>query len=85
MYEAYSDYESMMNMAEEIVTRCAMATHGKLKVDYQVISLYHALFCLELCENACFITEKSCHDLLLISQFSILPRNLFCAIPPIYC
>ncbi|KAF8762852.1 hypothetical protein HU200_008989 [Digitaria exilis] len=35
MYEAYSDYESMMNMAEEIVTRCAMATHGKLKVDYQ--------------------------------------------------
>lgn len=35
MYEAYSDYESMMNLAEEIVTRCAMATHGKLKVDYQ--------------------------------------------------
>lgn len=35
MYEAYSDYESMMNMAEEIVTRCAMATHGKLKVDYE--------------------------------------------------
>nr|CAB3449734.1 unnamed protein product [Digitaria exilis] len=35
MYEAYSDYESMMNIAEEIVTRCAMATHGKLKVDYQ--------------------------------------------------
>ncbi|KAL6639128.1 hypothetical protein ACP70R_022858 [Stipagrostis hirtigluma subsp. patula] len=35
MYEAYSDYESMMNMAEEIVTRCAIATHGKLKIDYQ--------------------------------------------------
>ncbi|TVU10643.1 hypothetical protein EJB05_44187 [Eragrostis curvula] len=35
MYEAYSDYESMMNMAEEIVTRCAMATQGKLKIDYQ--------------------------------------------------
>ncbi|KAG8071497.1 hypothetical protein GUJ93_ZPchr0006g42568 [Zizania palustris] len=35
MYEAYSDYESMMNMAEEIITRCAMATHGKLKIDYQ--------------------------------------------------
>ncbi|BAF09386.1 lysine--tRNA ligase, chloroplastic/mitochondrial [Oryza sativa Japonica Group] len=35
MYEAYSDYESMMNLAEEIVTRCAMATHGKLRVDYQ--------------------------------------------------
>lgn len=35
MYEAYSDYESMMNLAEEIVTRCAMATLGKLKVDYQ--------------------------------------------------
>jgi len=34
MYEAYSDYESMMNMAEEIVVRCAMATHGKLKVAY---------------------------------------------------
>ncbi|KAL5212895.1 hypothetical protein ABZP36_023742 [Zizania latifolia] len=35
MYEAYSDYESMMNMAEEIITRCAMATLGKLKIDYQ--------------------------------------------------
>jgi lysyl-tRNA synthetase class II len=40
MYEAYSDYESMMNMAEEIVTRCAMATHGKLKVDYEVIMVF---------------------------------------------
>lgn len=36
MYEAYSDYESMMNLAEEIVTRCAMSIHGKLQVDYQV-------------------------------------------------
>ncbi|KAG2606141.1 hypothetical protein PVAP13_4NG174500 [Panicum virgatum] len=35
MYEAYSDYESMMKMAEEIVVRCTMATHGKLKIDYQ--------------------------------------------------
>ncbi|KAB2607550.1 lysine--tRNA ligase [Pyrus ussuriensis x Pyrus communis] len=35
MYEAYSDYESMMNMAEEIVTRCALAVHGTLTVDYQ--------------------------------------------------
>lgn len=67
MYEAYSDYESMMNMAEEIVTRCAMATHGKLKIDYQVTNLYPAIyfqftctcsFCLELCGHACFITEK---------------------------
>jgi hypothetical protein len=36
MYEAYSDYESMMNLAEEIVTRCAMSIHGRLHVDYQV-------------------------------------------------
>ncbi|KAK6925019.1 Aminoacyl-tRNA synthetase, class II (D/K/N), partial [Dillenia turbinata] len=35
MYEAYSDYQSMMNMAEEIVTRCALAVHGKLSVNYQ--------------------------------------------------
>ncbi|XP_054784060.1 lysine--tRNA ligase, chloroplastic/mitochondrial-like isoform X2 [Prosopis cineraria] len=35
MYEAYSDYQSMMNLAEEIVTRCALAVHGKLTVDYQ--------------------------------------------------
>ncbi|KAL9275924.1 Lysine--tRNA ligase, chloroplastic/mitochondrial-like protein [Drosera capensis] len=35
MYEAYSDYESMMFMAEEIVTRCALAVHGKLTTDYQ--------------------------------------------------
>lgn len=36
MYEAYSDYESMMNMAEEIVTRSALAVNGKLIIDYQV-------------------------------------------------
>ncbi|XP_028807288.1 lysine--tRNA ligase, chloroplastic/mitochondrial [Neltuma alba] len=35
MYEAYSDYQSMMNLAEEIVTRCALAVHGKLTIDYQ--------------------------------------------------
>nr|XP_029122084.1 lysine--tRNA ligase, chloroplastic/mitochondrial isoform X2 [Elaeis guineensis] len=35
MYEAYSDYQSMMNMAEEIVTRCALVVHGKLNIDYQ--------------------------------------------------
>ncbi|KAL5563710.1 hypothetical protein UlMin_033457 [Ulmus minor] len=42
MYEAYSDYESMINMAEEIVTRCALAIHGKLTIDYQGIEI-----CLE--------------------------------------
>ncbi|CAN4113810.1 unnamed protein product [Withania somnifera] len=42
MYEAYSDYESMMNMAEEIVTRCALAVNGKLKIDYQGVEI-----CLE--------------------------------------
>ncbi|KAL9248429.1 hypothetical protein vseg_021752 [Gypsophila vaccaria] len=35
MYEAYSDYESMMAMAEEIVTQCALAVQGKLTIDYQ--------------------------------------------------
>lgn len=40
MYEAYSDYQSMMNMAEEIVTHCALAVHGKLTIDYQVNMLY---------------------------------------------
>ncbi|KAI3822920.1 hypothetical protein L1987_10521 [Smallanthus sonchifolius] len=35
IYEAYSDYENMMNMAEEIVTQCALAVNGKLTVDYQ--------------------------------------------------
>ncbi|GER50694.1 lysine--tRNA ligase [Striga asiatica] len=35
MYEAYSDYESMMNMAEDIITRCALAVNGKLALDYQ--------------------------------------------------
>ncbi|KAK3409658.1 hypothetical protein EUGRSUZ_J01764 [Eucalyptus grandis] len=35
MYEAYSDYQSMMNMAEEIITCCALAVQNKLKIDYQ--------------------------------------------------
>ncbi|KAG8657723.1 lysine--tRNA ligase, chloroplastic/mitochondrial [Manihot esculenta] len=42
MYEAFSDYQSMMNMAEEIVTRCALAVHGKLTIEYQGIEI-----CLE--------------------------------------
>ncbi|XP_051131481.1 lysine--tRNA ligase, chloroplastic/mitochondrial [Andrographis paniculata] len=42
MYEAYSDYESMMNMAEEIITRCALAVNGKLTLDYQDVEI-----CLE--------------------------------------
>ncbi|KAH6811292.1 Lysyl-tRNA synthetase [Perilla frutescens var. frutescens] len=39
MYEAYSDYESMMNMAEDIVTRCALAINGKLTLDYQGVEI----------------------------------------------
>ncbi|KAA8549695.1 hypothetical protein F0562_001287 [Nyssa sinensis] len=42
MYEAYSDYESMMDMAEEIVTQCTLAVHGKLTIDYQGMEI-----CLE--------------------------------------
>ncbi|KAJ4837369.1 Lysine--tRNA ligase, chloroplastic/mitochondrial [Turnera subulata] len=42
MYEAYSDYQNMMNLAEEIVTRCALAVHGKLIIDYQGVEI-----CLE--------------------------------------
>ncbi|KAJ7961955.1 Lysine--tRNA ligase [Quillaja saponaria] len=42
MYEAYSDYQSMMNMAEEIITRCALAVHGNLTIDYQGVKI-----CLE--------------------------------------
>ncbi|XP_076918276.1 lysine--tRNA ligase, chloroplastic/mitochondrial-like [Bidens hawaiensis] len=39
IYEAYSDYESMMNMAEEIVTQCALSVNGKLTVDYQGVEI----------------------------------------------
>ncbi|KAL1540929.1 Lysine--tRNA ligase, chloroplastic/mitochondrial [Salvia divinorum] len=39
MYEAYTDYESMMNMAEEIVTRSALAVTGKLIIDYQGVEI----------------------------------------------
>ncbi|KAK7286970.1 hypothetical protein RJT34_22352 [Clitoria ternatea] len=42
MYEAYSDYRSMMNLAEVIVTQCALAVHGKLTIDYQGVQI-----CLE--------------------------------------
>ncbi|XP_043708932.1 lysine--tRNA ligase, chloroplastic/mitochondrial isoform X2 [Telopea speciosissima] len=35
MYEAYSDYQSMMDMAEKIIVQCALAVHGKLTIDYQ--------------------------------------------------
>ncbi|KAL8170903.1 hypothetical protein V2J09_022707 [Rumex salicifolius] len=39
MYEAYSDYESMMNMAELIITQCALSVHGKLNIDYQGVEI----------------------------------------------
>ncbi|XP_042496844.1 lysine--tRNA ligase, chloroplastic/mitochondrial isoform X2 [Macadamia integrifolia] len=35
MYEAYSDYQRMMDMAEEIIVQCALAVHGNLTIDYQ--------------------------------------------------
>ncbi|KAG0454975.1 hypothetical protein HPP92_023889 [Vanilla planifolia] len=34
MYEALSDYQSMMEKAEEIITRCVLKVHGKLKINY---------------------------------------------------
>lgn len=42
MYEAYSDYQSMMNMTEEIITQCTLALHGKLTIEYQGVEI-----CLE--------------------------------------
>ncbi|CAI9108180.1 OLC1v1007729C1 [Oldenlandia corymbosa var. corymbosa] len=42
MYEAYSDYQRMMDLAEEIVTRCALAVQGTLDIKYQGIDI-----CLE--------------------------------------
>lgn len=35
LYEAYSDYESMMTMAEDIITRCTLAVQGTLTIEYQ--------------------------------------------------
>eukprot|EP00252_Welwitschia_mirabilis_P017040 TRINITY_DN37890_c0_g1_i1.p1 TRINITY_DN37890_c0_g1~~TRINITY_DN37890_c0_g1_i1.p1 ORF type:complete len:592 (+),score=116.60 TRINITY_DN37890_c0_g1_i1:179-1954(+) len=35
VYEAYKDYESMMNLAEELVTQCAMAVNRSLSITYQ--------------------------------------------------
>ncbi|KAI4340592.1 hypothetical protein MLD38_025411 [Melastoma candidum] len=39
MYETYSDYQSMMNMAEETVTRCALAVQNKLTIGYQGLEI----------------------------------------------
>lgn len=36
MYQAYADYYDMMDLAEELVTRCVLAIHGSLTVNYQV-------------------------------------------------
>ncbi|XP_073040233.1 lysine--tRNA ligase, chloroplastic/mitochondrial [Primulina eburnea] len=42
MYEAYSDYENMMNMTEDIIISCSLAVNGKLILDYQGVEI-----CLE--------------------------------------
>lgn len=58
MYEAYSDYQSMMNMAEEIVTQCALAVHGKLSIGYQVICSFLFLVFREInlvCSRLCIV------------------------------
>ncbi|KNA11020.1 hypothetical protein SOVF_139070 [Spinacia oleracea] len=39
LYEAYSDYDSMMSMAEDIITQCALAAQGKLTIEYQGINV----------------------------------------------
>ena len=35
LYEAYGDYESMMRITEELVTACALAVRGSLRVPFQ--------------------------------------------------
>lgn len=39
VYEAYTDYESMINLAEELVIGCALAVNGKLNLNYQGIQI----------------------------------------------
>lgn len=34
LYEAYSDFEGMMELTEELVCNACMATHGKLEIEY---------------------------------------------------
>lgn len=36
LYQAYADYHDMMNLAEELVVRCALAVNGNLSLQYQV-------------------------------------------------
>ena len=35
LYEAYSDYHDMMNMVEELFSKCAMKVQGTTKITYQ--------------------------------------------------
>jgi lysyl-tRNA synthetase class 2 len=35
LYEAYSDYEGMMELAEELITQACIQSHGTEKIEYQ--------------------------------------------------
>ena len=35
VYQAYSDYEGMMRLSENLITHLVLTLHGKLKIDYQ--------------------------------------------------
>lgn len=39
LYQAYADYEDMMDLTEELTRACAQAVNGKLQIQYQGIEL----------------------------------------------
>lgn len=53
LYQAYADYHDMMNLAEELVVRCALAVNGNLSLQYQVgcnipyFMVVHMFLCFE--------------------------------------
>jgi lysyl-tRNA synthetase class 2 len=48
LYQAYADYRDMMNLVEDLVTRCSLAVNGSLCLEYQVCWFYFQLWKLML-------------------------------------
>ena len=67
LYEAYSDYEGMMNLAEELISNACLEAKGSEKVEYQGMTIDFArpwkrMRYLEALERFGGVNEKTLYD-----------------------
>lgn len=51
LYQAYADYDDMMNLTEDLISYLATAIAGTTEITYQVSRLLHPVYRIRMCRN----------------------------------